>query len=159
MSRPWKHPKTGIYWLRKRVPEHLQPLVGKQEVKLSLKTKDPEAAKREHLKALTALEAQWENLRAGPKTLSEREAHELAQSVHDIWLAVYRDNPSQQTTWNIDIGGDLWKPSSFDLGTPLEVRLMGDPARGDHRTHEFLCREEAKTFAQAQGLILDEESQ
>jgi hypothetical protein len=83
MSRPWKHPKTGIYWLRKRDPEHLQPLVLKQEIKLSLKTKDPEVAKREHLKALTDLEAQWRNLCAGPKHLSEQVAHELAQAVHD----------------------------------------------------------------------------
>jgi hypothetical protein len=60
--------------------------------------------------------------------------------------------------WNIDIGGDLWKPSSLDLNTPLEVRLMGNPARSEHRAHEFLCREEAKPLAQAQGPILDEES-
>ena len=31
MSRPWKHPKTGVYWLRKRVPDALQRLVGKRE--------------------------------------------------------------------------------------------------------------------------------
>ena len=23
MARPWKHPKTGVYWLRKRVPDDL----------------------------------------------------------------------------------------------------------------------------------------
>jgi len=126
MSRPWKHPKTETYWLRKQVPEHLQPLVGKQEVKLSLKTKDPDAKKREHLKTLADLEAQWNNLRAGPKTLWEREAHELAQAVNDAWLAAYRDNPGQQTSWNTDTGGDLWKPSSFDLGMPFEVRLIGN---------------------------------
>jgi hypothetical protein len=47
---------------------------------------------------MVALESQWRNLRAGPKTLSEREAHELAQAVHDAWLAAYQDNPSQQTS-------------------------------------------------------------
>ncbi|MET0526854.1 MAG: DUF6538 domain-containing protein, partial [Microvirga sp.] len=40
MSRPWKHPKTGIYCLREAVPEGLRPIVGKREVKLSLGTKD-----------------------------------------------------------------------------------------------------------------------
>ncbi|MCB8819281.1 DUF6538 domain-containing protein [Microvirga rosea] len=159
MSRPWKHPKTGIYWLRRGVPDDLRAIIGKREIKLSLKTKDPEKAKQEHLKALTELEEQWKNLRAGSKSLSEREAHELAWAVHDTWLTAYRDNPSQQTSCNTDIGGDLWKPSSFDLGTPLEVRLMGDPARGAHRAHEFLCREEASALAQARGLILDEQSQ
>ncbi|SCY47093.1 site-specific integrase [Microvirga guangxiensis] len=159
MSRPWKHPKTGIYWLRRGVPDDLRPIIGKREIKLSLKTKDPEKAKQEHLKALVELEEQWKNLRAGSKTLSEREAHELAQAVHDTWLTAFQDNPSQQTSWNTDIGGDLWKPLSFDLSTPLEVRLIGDPARGAHRAHEFLCREEVAALAQARGLILDEESQ
>ena len=40
MSRPWKHPKTGIYWLRKGVPEALRDAVGKREEKLSLQTLD-----------------------------------------------------------------------------------------------------------------------
>jgi hypothetical protein len=41
MSRPWKHPKTGIYWLRKGVPDDLREAVGKREEKFSLKTRDP----------------------------------------------------------------------------------------------------------------------
>ncbi|WP_456763202.1 DUF6538 domain-containing protein [Bradyrhizobium sp. USDA 4011] len=41
MSRPWKHPKTGIYQLRKVVPDDLRKLVGKREEKLSLQTRDP----------------------------------------------------------------------------------------------------------------------
>jgi hypothetical protein len=36
MSRPWKHPKTGVYWLRKRVPDDLRTAVGKSEEKRSL---------------------------------------------------------------------------------------------------------------------------
>ena len=41
MSRPWKHPKTGVYWLRKRVPDSLAGGFGKREEKLSLKTREP----------------------------------------------------------------------------------------------------------------------
>ena len=41
MARPWKHPKTGIYWLRKGVPDDLRTAVGKREEKFSLKTRDP----------------------------------------------------------------------------------------------------------------------
>jgi hypothetical protein len=48
MSRPWKHPKTGVYWLRKRVPGDLHLRVGKREEKRSLKTRDPIEAKRRH---------------------------------------------------------------------------------------------------------------
>lgn len=45
MARPFKHPDTGICWLRKRVPDVLRELVGKREEKFSLGTRDPSAAK------------------------------------------------------------------------------------------------------------------
>jgi hypothetical protein len=74
MSRPWKHPKTGIYWLRKGVPEGLRDIVGKREEKLSLQTRDPVEAKQRHAEALADIEKRWANLRTGPKSLTEREA-------------------------------------------------------------------------------------
>jgi hypothetical protein len=48
MSRPWKHPRSGVYYLRKGVPEDLRELVGKREEKRSLETRDPAEAKRRH---------------------------------------------------------------------------------------------------------------
>ncbi|WP_349369828.1 DUF6538 domain-containing protein [Salinarimonas sp.] len=48
MTRPRKHPKTGVYEFRKRVPERLRALVGKSEVKRSLRTKDPALARERH---------------------------------------------------------------------------------------------------------------
>ena len=72
MARPWKHPKTGIYWLRKRVPDDLLRLVGKREEKRSLGTRDPVAAKRLHAAALADIELRWSNLRSPPMVLSEK---------------------------------------------------------------------------------------
>lgn len=57
MARPWKHPKTGIYWLGKRVPDELRALLGKTEEKQSLGTRDPAEAKIKQLEALAAVEA------------------------------------------------------------------------------------------------------
>src|SRR5215213_10558112 len=34
-ARPWKHPKTGVYWFRRRVPTRLLAAVGKREEKRS----------------------------------------------------------------------------------------------------------------------------
>jgi hypothetical protein len=73
MSRPWKHPQTGIYWLRKGVPEALREAVGKREEKISLRTRDPVEAKQRHAEALAEIEKRWANLRAGPTSLTERE--------------------------------------------------------------------------------------
>lgn len=44
MVRPVKHPRTGVYLIRKRVPDRLQPIIGKREIKQSLGTKDPKEA-------------------------------------------------------------------------------------------------------------------
>ncbi|MDB5544283.1 MAG: recombinase XerD, partial [Hyphomicrobiales bacterium] len=110
MARPWKHPKTGIYWLRKRVPEDLRPLVGKQEYKRSLKTKDPAEAKRPHAASLAEIESLWDALRKpvaatapGLACLSERQAHERAAWVYGYWLNLHRENPSCQTLWNTSL--------------------------------------------------------
>jgi hypothetical protein len=70
MARPWKHPKTGIYWLRKRIPDDLCPLLGKREEKQSLGTRDPNEAKRVHAQALAELAERWANLRSGARALS-----------------------------------------------------------------------------------------
>ncbi len=46
MTRPYAHPKTGTYWVRKVVPEALRARVGKRELVRSLGTKDPREARR-----------------------------------------------------------------------------------------------------------------
>lgn len=45
MARPYPHPKTGVYWLRKAVPAPLRAAVGKREMVQSLGTKDAREAR------------------------------------------------------------------------------------------------------------------
>jgi hypothetical protein len=68
MSRPWKHPKTGTYWLRKRVPDELIKLVRKREELRTLATKDPAVAKVKHAAALAEIEAKWANWLVMPES-------------------------------------------------------------------------------------------
>ena len=117
MSRPWKHPKTGVYWLRKRVPDDLRAAVGKREEKRSLGTKDPDVAKARLLPALASLEAQWRHLRLGKIELTESQAHQLTRSVYDRWMTIWKDKPSEQKSWNTELGvAALWdlRPISDD---------------------------------------------
>jgi len=97
MAHPWQHPKTGIYWLRKRVPDDLRPLLGKREERRSLGTRDCAEVKRLHAHALIELEQRWANFRAPPKPIREREAHELVAPAYEWWINLHRDNPSEQT--------------------------------------------------------------
>lgn len=45
MSRPHKDSR-GVYWVRRKVPANLRPLLGRSEYKRSLSTRDPEEAAR-----------------------------------------------------------------------------------------------------------------
>lgn len=99
MARPRKHPKTGIYWLRKHLPDEIQALLGKSEEKRSLRARAPSETKIKQLEVLAAAEARRANLRAGPRSLSERECHELASSVHDRWVTLYRNPRCRMQLW------------------------------------------------------------
>jgi len=160
MSRPWKHPKSGVYWVRKRVPDDLLKLVGKREEKRSLQTRDPGEAKRRHVEALVEIEARWANLRAGPKALTEREAHQLAMTVHDRWLRQHLENPSQQTAWNVDLADRLFAPprrlKSYDIADP-GFDFSTDDSRQISGMEKW-CFEIAGECLAAHGLLADEAS-
>ena len=161
MSRPWKHPKTGVYWLRKRVPDALQALVGKREEKRSLRTQDPLEAKQRHLQALAELEAQWANLRAGARKLTEREAHDHAAIAHDRWLEIHRDNPSEQTFWPTNLGDKVFAPPPpIDWNAPISTTLYTEIDWDAVKIKELetWCFTQADSLSRARGLMLDEDS-
>lgn len=160
MSRPWKHPKTGIYQLRKVVPDDLRKLVGKREEKVSLQTRDPAEAKVRHAKALAEVEARWANLRAGPKLLSEREAHQLAVVSYEGWLEQYRDNPSQQTSWDTELGDRLFGPpptrEEKDAARAQSVDVFSpEPELYKIAQMEQACLEAADGYLSAHGFSED----
>ena len=127
-TRPWKHPKTASYYLRRGVPLDLRALVGTREEKVSLGTKDPVEAKRLHAVALVELEQRWAALRVGPRRLSEREAHDLAAPFYDHWISLYRDEPSRQIFWRVELGDKLWPPRrrGWSQRTDLGAALIHD---------------------------------
>jgi integrase len=161
MSRPWKHPRSGVYYLRKGVPEDLRELVGKREEKRSLGTRDPAEAKRRHAEALADVEVRWANLRAGPKALTEREAHQLAVTVHDRWLQQHQENPSHQTAWNVDLVDRLFAPPrrlrSYDISDPDFEGSMDEDSRQISGMEKW-CFEIADECLAAHGLLVDETS-
>jgi hypothetical protein len=58
---------------------------------------------------LTAeVEARWANLRAGSIRLSEREALQFAQPLHERRMELHRDKPSEQTFWDVRVGAQLF---------------------------------------------------
>ena len=89
MTPPIRHPKTGIFMLRKRVPDELRSVIGKREEKLSLGTRDPQEAKRLHTAALAKLESRSANLRLPEKSLSWREVQAFVAAFASEYLAEF----------------------------------------------------------------------
>jgi integrase len=107
MPRPFRD-SNGSYHVRVRVPKDLRALIGKGVEKRSLGTKDPVEAKRRYPAALAEIQARWDNLRKEATTLTERQAHALAQTVYDNWRAWHRDEPSEQYLWHTRLYDRLW---------------------------------------------------
>jgi integrase len=59
LGTPKRHPESGIYWFRKRVPDRLRDSVGRTEIKFSLRTRDPQVARLRNLDAMLRLERVW----------------------------------------------------------------------------------------------------
>lgn len=127
MSRPVKHPQTGIYWFRKRVPDALRELVGKREEKISLRTRDPQVAKIEHARMAADVEARWRQLGAGVQTLTHRQVEAIAGEIYHSMVKAHEDNPDQVHGGRV--GGLLW--DRYFLGsTTVKVFPMGtDPEK------------------------------
>jgi hypothetical protein len=137
----------------------LRKLVGKREEKRSLQTRDPAQAKRRHAEALAEIEARRANLRAGPKALTEREAHQMAMPIHDRWLQQHRDNPSQQIAWNVDLADQVFAkqkaPKSFDFLYDNTDMVM-DRDGFQVLQMEKWCLELADECAMVQGFVIDD---
>ncbi|MGU3666164.1 DUF6538 domain-containing protein [Methylobacterium sp. A49B] len=176
MARPWKHPKTGIFWLRRSVPHDLRPLVGKREEKRTLGTRDPAEAKLRHTAEMAKLEQRWAALRRQQSglpaenpassqtvTLTELQAHERAEWLYRYWLNKHRDNPSEQTFWPTDLYGELWTdPYGQSLFTgfskTLELRQRDALMEAQVYRMQAWCKEQADDLLDAWGWSTDEKS-
>ncbi|MBB3952352.1 DUF6538 domain-containing protein [Aureimonas jatrophae] len=165
MSRPQKHPRTGVYWFRMRVPADLVAAVGRKEITRSLETKDPSEARLRHAQLRSEYDAYWANLRAGPRTLTEREAHELAEPFYDDWLGKHEQNPSQQTFWDTRVGARLWSRDAVNadpvpdwVTAPVDGYALTSVQFLRHASLERWCREQATSFLAGRGLVTSNDS-
>ncbi len=64
-ARPWRHPRSGVYWYRRRIPEPLRPLLRRGELRYTLATRDPREAKVRHLRLDGTIEGEFRSLLGG----------------------------------------------------------------------------------------------
>lgn len=116
MPSPVKHPKTGTYYLRQRVPVDLKekargksvalPVNGGlksvtvgESIKVSLATKDPAEAKARYREADAALSKFWEAIRKGPIRLTQKEVAERAGLVYGFFTDTFEDDAEEPEAW------------------------------------------------------------
>ena len=151
MTRPWKHPKSGIYWLRKRVPDDLLAAVGKREEKFSLNTRDPAEAKRLLAAALVVLEERWGNLRAPVRKLDNSELRRVSVGSYERCL---RLEGAIEITWDIRVAEHLWE---IDLSIPQFGEPLFTPNGWTAIIMKIWCRQQADEYVSACGLKVDDE--
>ncbi|MES2432486.1 MAG: DUF6538 domain-containing protein [Pseudomonadota bacterium] len=83
MARPYKHPKTGVYYFRQHVPTDLRRLLGDKTVSWSLRTKDHGLAKVLNAAAIIKQAMVWERHRKQPEGIAQAILLPLAALFHD----------------------------------------------------------------------------
>lgn len=122
MAQPKKDPKSGIWYLRRKVPDVLREALGR-EYKRSLKTQDANEAKARHAEEWIKCERAFALARAqlkGEMTYSRADAQQLAAR----WIRAEQERMDQSgafasmlaqgsSTW-IDTGEGMEEAISFD---------------------------------------------
>jgi len=134
MARPWKHPKTGIYYFRVRVPRDLVDRVGRSIEKSTLRTKDPAEARVAFAKALAETHSRWAEIRKGVQTLTDRQIEALAG---EVYLVVRERLPQDQRGWLIQ------QPYAF-LRYGLEMALGEEPYPAGHAYADLMAWQRAE---------------
>jgi hypothetical protein len=113
MTRPQKHPDSGYYWFRKRIPDDLREAIGRREERFSLGTREPNEAKRLQAVKLAEVEERWSNLRRGQRPLSPEEIAREAAAIGD--RRQLDPDPYQAVKWDVEVGAIFWKPADIDF--------------------------------------------
>lgn len=99
MTRPHKRPDSSFLSYRKRVPDDLRAIIGKSEIKISLRTRDPVEAKIAHARVAAEVEARWAQLRRGVISVSQKQAVAMAGEIYRELLAAHEENPGEPGEW------------------------------------------------------------
>ncbi len=149
MCRPTKHPKTGVYRIRMRVPKDLIVAIGKRERIDSLGTKNPAEARKLAPAACERIEAEFAAARAatGPaRRLTHREVMALCGEWYREFLAHWEEDPGDP---------DDWQAFAALMVSKLEDVEQHGPVALKQERQEF---EDARRFLTGRGISADEDT-
>jgi integrase len=170
MATPWKHPKTGIYYLYRQIPDRLRPEMGRRFHKESLGTRDPAEAARLFPAANARLQAQMDEAtaRVAAQAVADEISIERATAIVTRFLATWKaDNvfyPYQalELTWWVEeacvrLHGfvqERYVPSLKSDPPDRKARVRGKLLAGDQWL-DFVREKPRSVWIKVCGEILD----
>ena len=144
MPSPYKHPSTGIYWLKQRVPARLAAAargatvtVTVDEVpysvklgdyiKVSLRTKDAAIAKLRGHEVEAEFNRVWLSFESGPVSLTLKQITALAGEMYHAIRQVLEDDPGEAALW-AQSRRDRETVDAARKSSPMAPLLIGAPS-------------------------------
>lgn len=153
MSRPQKHPKSGVYYFRQKTPADLIAAFGKREISWSLRTKDPDEAKARNADAVRKQAMVWERLRKLPEPLPHQQIVALTGIIYRDWMALRETEPGEPGIWTETLA--LFDRIAADpdglerwYGTTVDNLLLEQGIVTDEASRQRLIREVDRTLRQ-----------
>jgi integrase len=174
MPQPWRHPETGVWYYRARIPEDIAPLVSGQKLsvevggklasvilattlKVSLRTKDETEARSRHASVSNQVEKRWALARqSSPQVLTHREIISLAGFWYREIVSENEDDPGDPEGWDVVREGIVDALNYFDEpedGVP--PRSAYDPRIGLRQLEKLFAVDD---FIVRQNLTIDRQS-
>ncbi len=146
MPRPYRHPKTDVWWYRERVPADLRSTAKGQtvtlmiagraaqhkigaELRVSLGTKDAQEAKERHAEVAPQFDAIWKGLRSAPAPLSFKNMRAIAGEVYKAQVTRHEDNPGPPELWDFAEFLGLGVPRLIEEDPKKAALLIEDLAK------------------------------
>ncbi|WEX77960.1 integrase [Sinorhizobium numidicum] len=150
MPRPFKHPKTGVYYFRMRVPADLVGAIGKREIKISLGTKEPAAAKELFSAKEQQVTKHWRLLRTRPEPLSQKQIVALSGKVYRKIIEKFDDEPGSPQLWRniISLAERVAADGNWEqwYGPSVDELLLSEDTVTDHESRERLIQQVHQTL-------------
>jgi hypothetical protein len=132
MYQPWEHPRSRVWWFRRRIPARLARFgIAAREIKESLHTKDWDEALIRCAERNLHYERAWRDLETGfgstPDELTHRQIVALAGEFYCEMVIQHSDDPGRPIVWEQSLQDLVRRKRPLVGGVPL----------GLHYTTEF----------------------
>jgi integrase len=154
MARPYKHPKTGVYYFRQKVPADLRSKLGNKIVSRSLRTKDAGLAKIRNADEVRKQAVIWDSYRKEPEPLPHQQIVALSGIIYRDLMALREEEPGDRKVWvkTLNILNGLRDDAAGQerwYGSQVDNLLLERGIVTDSYSRQRLIQEADRAFRQA----------